>query len=96
MVSRNPYLSPNPCEATVILEDVNVIWGLPVEGEPISGIDHSFSLVEHIERCQILLGFTPNNSDIRGGRIKISCLVDEHEKVFLKNLMTCSACNVHV
>ncbi|KAD2804726.1 hypothetical protein E3N88_38103 [Mikania micrantha] len=72
-------------EATVTLQDVNVLWGLPIEGEPVSGVDFSFKLNELIERCELLLGFTPSNTDIVGGRIKLVCLLNQLENDFPEN-----------
>ncbi|KAD2804970.1 hypothetical protein E3N88_38347 [Mikania micrantha] len=72
-------------EATVMLQDVNVLWGLPIEGEPVSGVDFSFKLSELIERCELLLGFTPSNTDIVHGRIKFVCLLNQLENEFPEN-----------
>ncbi|KAD4386262.1 hypothetical protein E3N88_26431 [Mikania micrantha] len=72
-------------EATVTLQDVNILWGLPIEGEPVSGVDFSFKLNELIERCELLLGFTPSNTDIVGGRIKLVCLLNQLENDFPEN-----------
>ncbi|KAD4889455.1 hypothetical protein E3N88_21528 [Mikania micrantha] len=35
-------------EATVILEDVNVLWGLPIEGGVVSGCEHPSSVANRI------------------------------------------------
>ncbi|KAD7476927.1 hypothetical protein E3N88_00063 [Mikania micrantha] len=72
-------------EATVTLQDINVLWGLPIEGEPVSGIDFSFKVNELIERCELMLGFTPSNTDIVGGRIKLVCLLNQLENGFPEN-----------
>ncbi|KAD3336997.1 hypothetical protein E3N88_32517 [Mikania micrantha] len=42
-------------EATVTLEDVNVLWGLPIEGGVVSGCEHPSSVANHIVRCHTLL-----------------------------------------
>ncbi|KAD3337088.1 hypothetical protein E3N88_32608 [Mikania micrantha] len=72
-------------EATVTLQYVNVLWGLPIEGKPVSRVDFSFKLSELIERCELLLGFTPSNTDIVGGRIKLVCLLNQLESEFPEN-----------
>ncbi|KAD6453009.1 hypothetical protein E3N88_07714 [Mikania micrantha] len=42
-------------EATVTLEDVNVLWGLPIEGGVVSGCENSSTVANRIVRCQTLL-----------------------------------------
>ncbi|KAD5317002.1 hypothetical protein E3N88_16948 [Mikania micrantha] len=43
-------------EATVTLEDVNVLWGLPIEGGVVSGCEQPSSVADRILRCHTLLG----------------------------------------
>ncbi|KAD5961745.1 hypothetical protein E3N88_13218 [Mikania micrantha] len=43
-------------EVTVTLEDINVLWGLPIEGEVVSGCEQPSSLADRIVRCHTLLG----------------------------------------
>ncbi|KAD5802310.1 hypothetical protein E3N88_13670 [Mikania micrantha] len=42
-------------EATVTLEDVNVLWGLPTEGGVVSGCEQPTSVADRIVRCHTLL-----------------------------------------
>ncbi|KAD7477872.1 hypothetical protein E3N88_01008 [Mikania micrantha] len=42
-------------EATVTLEDINVLWGLPIEGGVVSGCEHPSSVADRIVRCHTLL-----------------------------------------
>ncbi|KAI3463403.1 hypothetical protein Pfo_020066 [Paulownia fortunei] len=50
-------------EVTVTLQDVAVIWGLPVDGQPVIG-----------DYCHHYLGFRPTSQQFRGGRILLSAL----------------------
>ncbi|KAD5317530.1 hypothetical protein E3N88_17476 [Mikania micrantha] len=43
-------------EVTVTLEDINVLWGFPIEGEVVSGCEQLSSLADRIVRCHTLLG----------------------------------------
>ncbi|XP_047982231.1 uncharacterized protein LOC125223231 isoform X2 [Salvia hispanica] len=61
-------------ETTVTLQDISVLWGLPIDGEPITGVDTNRSLDEWQEICNELLGFRPPPEDFDRGRLKIRCL----------------------
>ena len=64
-------------EISITLQDVEVIYELPIEGEvlvgPIVVVDGNWS-----QLCMELLGFTPvnDNKTLVGQKILISCLID--------------------
>ena len=64
-------------EISITLQDVEVIYELPIEGEVLVGptivVDGNWS-----QLCIELLGFTPvnDNKTLVGQRILISCLID--------------------
>ncbi|XP_020229231.1 protein MAIN-LIKE 2 [Cajanus cajan] len=60
-------------ECTITLEDVSVLLGLKVHGDPITGI----STYNWVPLVQDLFGITPPANAIKGGRLKMSW-VDEH------------------
>ncbi|XP_071916738.1 serine/threonine-protein phosphatase 7 long form homolog isoform X2 [Coffea arabica] len=61
-------------ETTVTLQDVEVLWGLPIDGPPVIGIDTTHSVQEWVNLCEELLGFSPLMSDFDGRRLKLGCL----------------------
>lgn len=69
-------------EATVTLQDVEVLWGLHIDGSPVIGNDEMTQVTTWIEMCESLLGFTPAPTDIDGCRIKISCFYKELDRPF--------------
>ncbi|XP_071914109.1 serine/threonine-protein phosphatase 7 long form homolog [Coffea arabica] len=61
-------------ETTVTLQDVEVLWGLPIDGPPVIGIDTTHSFQELRNLCEELIGFSPMMSDFDGQRLKLGCL----------------------
>ncbi|GFQ08855.1 serine/threonine-protein phosphatase 7 long form homolog [Phtheirospermum japonicum] len=56
-----------PCGgATVTLQDVAIIWGLPVRGRPVIAIDFGRLKEDWVQYCQQFLGFSPQVRDFRG------------------------------
>ncbi|KAL3529541.1 hypothetical protein ACH5RR_008863 [Cinchona calisaya] len=61
-------------EATIKLQDVEVLWGLHIDGPPVTGRDTTHSADAWSQLCMELLGFMPARSDIDGGHLKVGCL----------------------
>ncbi|KAI3459633.1 hypothetical protein Pfo_016296 [Paulownia fortunei] len=53
-------------EATITLQDVAVIWGLPIDGRPVTGVDHEMSIPQWVQYCEVTLGFHPAPEHFRG------------------------------
>ncbi|KAI3474606.1 hypothetical protein Pfo_029775 [Paulownia fortunei] len=53
-------------EVTVTLQDVAVIWGLPVDGQPVIGVDPRRSTEQWQDYCHHYLGFRPTSQQFRG------------------------------
>ena len=78
MAAGDSYVSSSTCEMSIILEDVEVIFGLPIDGEVFV---RSTAVVDENWRqlCVELLGFGVSENDnkpLMGQRILISCLVE--------------------
>ncbi|KAK4390279.1 Serine/threonine-protein phosphatase 7 long form [Sesamum angolense] len=63
-------------EATITLQDVQVIWGLPIDGEPVSGTDLKRTSVQWQEYCMQYIGFAPEEGALgHGCRLRPSYLI---------------------
>lgn len=63
-------------EATVTLQDVEVIWGLKVDGLPVTGVDTLYRRSEWHEKYLHLLGFMPLDTEIVGAHLSMSAIND--------------------
>ncbi|XP_073304170.1 serine/threonine-protein phosphatase 7 long form homolog [Primulina huaijiensis] len=61
-------------EATITLPDVALIWGLNIDGMPITGVDTAYNKHTLQQRCATWLGFTPTSSQIKGAAVKLMYL----------------------
>ena len=64
-------------EATITLEDVALIWQLPVAGAPITGVDERWAISVWQEYCLEYLGFAPSTDVFSGATIPLSVLLRE-------------------
>ncbi|XP_022020160.1 serine/threonine-protein phosphatase 7 long form homolog [Helianthus annuus] len=87
-------------ETTVTLQDINVLWGLPINGEVFSGMETPITFTNGVIMCQNLLGFTPEKNHFWGKRINsVRCTlfpvnsnnwIALHYLPFLEDLGQCS------
>ncbi|KAL0356366.1 UNVERIFIED_CONTAM: Serine/threonine-protein phosphatase 7 long form [Sesamum radiatum] len=63
-------------EATITLQDIAVIWALPVEGNMITGVDTNMTKQQWQNYCHQWLGFQPNENSFKNARIKLAALLD--------------------
>lgn len=61
-------------EATITLQGVEVIWGLCVDGQLVTLIHVPRSRDERKNMVQEILGFRPEDTDLRSGQLKMSIL----------------------
>ncbi|KAK9284234.1 hypothetical protein L1049_023403 [Liquidambar formosana] len=63
-------------EVTITLQDVAVLWGLPIDGLPVTSMDSYRTMAEWQELCQNLLGRRPLDIDISGGSLRIGWITE--------------------
>ncbi|XP_075507343.1 protein MAINTENANCE OF MERISTEMS-like [Primulina tabacum] len=63
-------------ETTVTLQDVSIIWGLPIDGEAVTGVDVSHKVEEWQHICLDMLGFLPASNYLKGGHLSMTALHD--------------------
>ncbi|XP_012853787.1 PREDICTED: serine/threonine-protein phosphatase 7 long form homolog [Erythranthe guttata] len=61
-------------EVTVTLQDVALIYGLPVDGRPVIGVDTHRRTREWQQYCMTWLGFAPDSSKIKGSKLSVKAL----------------------
>ncbi|KAK4407654.1 Serine/threonine-protein phosphatase 7 long form [Sesamum angolense] len=70
-------------EATITLQDVQVIWGLPIDGEPVSGTDLERTSVQWQEYCMQYTGFAPEEGALKGSRLQIKAIIHHISRVHI-------------
>ncbi|KAL0326596.1 UNVERIFIED_CONTAM: Serine/threonine-protein phosphatase 7 long form, partial [Sesamum angustifolium] len=70
-------------EATITLQDVQVIWELPIDGEPVSGTDLERTSVQWQEYCMQYIGFAPEEGALKGSRLQVKAIIDHISRVHI-------------
>ncbi|KAL0286581.1 UNVERIFIED_CONTAM: Serine/threonine-protein phosphatase 7 long form [Sesamum angustifolium] len=70
-------------EATITLQDVQVIWGLTIEGEPVSGTDLERTSVQWQEYCMQYIGFAPEEGALKGLRLQVKAIIEHISHVHI-------------
>ncbi|KAL0334006.1 UNVERIFIED_CONTAM: Serine/threonine-protein phosphatase 7 long form [Sesamum angustifolium] len=70
-------------EATITLQDVQVIWGLPIDGEPVSGTDLERTSVQWQEYCMQYIGFAPEEGALKGSRLQVKAIIEHISHVHI-------------
>ncbi|KAL0441144.1 UNVERIFIED_CONTAM: Serine/threonine-protein phosphatase 7 long form [Sesamum radiatum] len=70
-------------EATITLQDVQVIWGLLIDGEPVSGTDLERTSVQWQEYCMQYIGFAPEEGVLKGSRLQVKAIIDHISHVHI-------------
>lgn len=72
-------------EVTVTLQDVEVMWGLPINGDPVTGKEQKWSNENLHDKCLQLLGFPTSPSYFRSGQLKTKYLYELLESALPEN-----------
>ncbi|KAL0354156.1 UNVERIFIED_CONTAM: Serine/threonine-protein phosphatase 7 long form [Sesamum angustifolium] len=70
-------------EATITLQDVQVIWGLPIDGEPVLGTDLERTSVQWQEYCMQYIGFAPEDGALKGSRLQVKAIIHHISRVHI-------------
>ncbi|KAL0326534.1 UNVERIFIED_CONTAM: Serine/threonine-protein phosphatase 7 long form [Sesamum angustifolium] len=70
-------------EATITLQDVQAIWGLPIDGEPVSGTDLKRTSVQWQEYCMQYIGFVPEEGALKGSRLQVKAIISHISRVHI-------------
>ncbi|KAL0368385.1 UNVERIFIED_CONTAM: hypothetical protein Scaly_1057400 [Sesamum calycinum] len=60
-----------------------VIWGLPIDGEPVSGTDLERTSVQWQEYCMQYIGFAPEEGALKGSRLQVKAIIDHISHVHI-------------
>ncbi|KAK4393346.1 Serine/threonine-protein phosphatase 7 long form [Sesamum angolense] len=70
-------------EATITLQDVQVIWGLPIDGEPVLGTDLERTSVQWQEYCMQYIGFAPEDGALKGSTLQVKAIIEHISHVHI-------------
>ncbi|KAL0370903.1 UNVERIFIED_CONTAM: Serine/threonine-protein phosphatase 7 long form [Sesamum angustifolium] len=70
-------------EATITLQHVQVIRGLPIDGEPVSGTDLERTTVQWQEYCMRYIGFAPEDGALKGSRLQVKAIISHISRVHI-------------
>ncbi|KAL0415600.1 UNVERIFIED_CONTAM: protein MAINTENANCE OF MERISTEMS [Sesamum latifolium] len=68
-------------EATITLQDVQVIWALPIDGEPVTGLDLDRTVVQWQDYCLTYLDFRPAATAFKGSRLQTHAIISHIAQV---------------
>ncbi|KAK4406405.1 hypothetical protein Sango_0647000 [Sesamum angolense] len=60
-----------------------VIWGLPIDGEPVSGTDLERTSVQWQEYCMQYIGFAPEEEALKGSRLQVKAIIHHISRVHI-------------
>ncbi|KAL8539519.1 hypothetical protein ACS0TY_001214 [Phlomoides rotata] len=72
-------------EVTITLQDVAIIWGLSVEGEPVICAEPQRTSRQWRDYCQQMLGFRPHEAEMRTKTSILMSALSEQKNLNYKN-----------
>ncbi|KAK4394109.1 Serine/threonine-protein phosphatase 7 long form [Sesamum angolense] len=70
-------------EATITLQDVQVIWELPIDGEPVLGTDLERTSAQWEKYCMQYIGFAPEEGALKGSRLQVKAIIEHISHVHI-------------
>ncbi|KAL0423212.1 UNVERIFIED_CONTAM: Serine/threonine-protein phosphatase 7 long form [Sesamum radiatum] len=67
-------------EATITLK-IQVIWGLPIDGEPVTGADLERTTTQWQEYCMQYIGFAPEEGALKGSQLQVKSIISHVSRV---------------
>ncbi|KAK4383725.1 Serine/threonine-protein phosphatase 7 long form [Sesamum angolense] len=68
-------------EATITLQDVQVIWGFPIDGELMTGSDLERTTTQWQEYYMQYIGFTLEEEALKGSRLQFKSIISHISRV---------------
>ncbi|XP_022032452.1 serine/threonine-protein phosphatase 7 long form homolog [Helianthus annuus] len=83
-------------ETTVMLQQVNVLWDLPIKGLPVCGADNAITFSDAVVTCEEVMGLRPTENLVSGCTTfqdNSNNSINLHFLLYLHDLISCANIN---